>query len=279
MPTFQYYKHAFHCVLGIRLEQFKQFDVAGIRKSMFTSFRIGCSWLESSWSTTGLSILSRLGLRIGWIDWKLLHNYPTSDRWACSEPISLFHSFSKEIFGGGRGDMYTFLIHDFSSFHRNNFSNTTNWNDLPKKTNTFRVPLRLRIPVDIGSRPVKKQWESPTDKKIDSQSCRTSRDNRARCNALITRASVSCTTWRWEAISVPIWHTREEFFQSALCSQQNHPPVLSELLLGCRSRMLVSNTSGLNTRTWSSTERIALSAGFAAWSCRGVGIDEHHNTW
>ena len=31
-----------------------------------------------------------------------------SGRWACSEPNSLFQSCLKEIFGGGRGDMYSF---------------------------------------------------------------------------------------------------------------------------------------------------------------------------
>ena len=31
----------------------------GIRKSMFTSFSIVCSWLKLSWSTTGLPVLSR----------------------------------------------------------------------------------------------------------------------------------------------------------------------------------------------------------------------------
>ena len=151
----------------------------GIRKSMFGSFSIVCSWLESTWfttgcpdmscvistlrlllssdervwvvlvsttvcsdlseetdfswkeftsiswdrdvflpsytvlvwaPTTGCTDLSRLGFRIGWFDWKFLNCCTTcpSGRWACSEPNSLFQSWRKDIFGGGRGDMYTF---------------------------------------------------------------------------------------------------------------------------------------------------------------------------
>ena len=76
---------------------------------------------------TGLPVRLRIGVRIGWFDWKLLDSCPISDRWACSEPHSLFHSCFKEIFGGGRGDMYTFFVKDFSSFHPNNFRNTTSW--------------------------------------------------------------------------------------------------------------------------------------------------------
>ena len=71
--------------------------------------------------------LSRLGLGIGWFDWKLLDCCPTSGRWACSEPNSLFQSCLKEIFGGSRRDMYTFSYDDFSSFHPNNFRNTISW--------------------------------------------------------------------------------------------------------------------------------------------------------
>ena len=52
--------------------------------------------------------LSRIGFRVGWFDWTLLDSCPTSARWAWSEPNFLSHSCFKEIFGGGRGDMYTF---------------------------------------------------------------------------------------------------------------------------------------------------------------------------
>ena len=53
-----------------------------------------------SWSVFG----------IGWFDWNFLNCCTTcpSGRLACSEPNSLFQSCRKEIFGGGRGDMYTF---------------------------------------------------------------------------------------------------------------------------------------------------------------------------
>ena len=110
----------------------------GIRKSMSASFTIIdsitglsvrlrsvssptlnvlLSWTERVWELsdtvitscviTGLSFRSRIGFRIGWFDWKLLDSCSASDRWACSEPHSLFPCF-KEIFGGGRGDMYIF---------------------------------------------------------------------------------------------------------------------------------------------------------------------------
>ena len=50
-----------------------------IRKSMFTSFSIVCSWLKLSWSTTGLSVLSRsvwsptLNVSLSWTErvWEL----------------------------------------------------------------------------------------------------------------------------------------------------------------------------------------------------------------
>ena len=70
-------------------------------------FLPSCTVLASS-LITGLTVLSRLGLGIGGFDWKLLDSFPASARWAWSEPNSLFHSFFKEIFGGGRGDMKTF---------------------------------------------------------------------------------------------------------------------------------------------------------------------------
>ena len=57
---------------------------------------------------SGRPDLSRIGFRVGWFDWKLLDSCPASARWAWSEPNSLFHSCFKEIFGGRRGDMYTF---------------------------------------------------------------------------------------------------------------------------------------------------------------------------
>ena len=70
-------------------------------------FLLSCTVLVSSW-TNDLTVLSRLGSRIGWFDWKLLDGCSTSGRWACSEPNSLFHSCFKDIFGEGRGDMKTF---------------------------------------------------------------------------------------------------------------------------------------------------------------------------
>ena len=101
-----------------------------------------CCILHINYVMCDIKDLSRIWFRIGWFDWKLLDSCPTSDRWACSEPNSLFHSCFKEIFGGSRGDMYTFsymtspvsiqtifgfFVNDLSSFHRNNFGNTISW--------------------------------------------------------------------------------------------------------------------------------------------------------
>ena len=68
----------------------------------------GCPVL--SVPTTGLPVLSRPGFGIGWFDWRLLDCCTTcsSGRWASSELNSLSQSCFKEIFGGGRGDIYTF---------------------------------------------------------------------------------------------------------------------------------------------------------------------------
>ena len=53
--------------------------------------------------------------------WKKLDSCPTCNRRACSEPNSLVHSCSKEIFGGGWGDMYTFSYMTSPVFIRTTF--------------------------------------------------------------------------------------------------------------------------------------------------------------
>ena len=61
--------------------------------------------------TTGCPVLlSWSGLGFSWFDWALLDCWTICPpgRWASSEPNSLFQSCFKEIFGGGRGDAYTF---------------------------------------------------------------------------------------------------------------------------------------------------------------------------
>ena len=78
-------------------------------------FLPSCTVLASS-LITGFSVLSRIGLRIGWFDWKLLDSCPTSDRWARSEPNSLWWRPRWHVY---------FFVHDFSIFHPNNFRNTT----------------------------------------------------------------------------------------------------------------------------------------------------------
>ena len=57
---------------------------------------------------SGRPDLSRIGLRVGWFGWKLLDSCPASDRWAWSEPNSLFHWCFNEIFVGSRGEMFSF---------------------------------------------------------------------------------------------------------------------------------------------------------------------------
>ena len=64
----------------------------------------------------------------------------------------------------------------------------------PRNTHTFRVPLRLRVPVDFGSRPVKRQWESPTDKGWIPNLAAHPATIMHVVMLLISRASVSCTT-------------------------------------------------------------------------------------
>ena len=110
----------------------------GIRKSMSASFTIIDPWL-TSWSATDLSVflrstsssrfwelsdtlvmscmlsgrpdLSRIGFRVGWFDWKLLDSCPTSGRWACSEPNSLFHFvFEWDLWRRSRSHVYFFRI-------------------------------------------------------------------------------------------------------------------------------------------------------------------------
>ena len=65
--------------------------------------------------------------RIGWFDWKLLDSCPTSGRWACSEPNSLFQSCFKGDLGRRPRWRRNLLVYDFSSFHPNNFWNTLRW--------------------------------------------------------------------------------------------------------------------------------------------------------
>ena len=54
--------------------------------------------------TTGLPVLSWFGFGFGWVGWE-----PSACR-ATSEPNSFIQSCFKEIFGGSRGDVYTFRI-------------------------------------------------------------------------------------------------------------------------------------------------------------------------
>ena len=66
--------------------------------------RVSISWaLERDVCsvTTGLPVL-QIGLGFGWVGWL------SSACRATSEPNSFIQSFLKEIFGGGRGDSYTF---------------------------------------------------------------------------------------------------------------------------------------------------------------------------
>ena len=83
-----------------------------------------------------------------------------------------------------------------SGIHRDHVSQRRRYLVLlsPRNTLSRKVSLSLRVPLGLGSRPVKKAVGSPHKQKIDSQSSRTSRDNHAYCSALINRVGVSRTT-------------------------------------------------------------------------------------
>ena len=72
-------------------------------------FLASCKWLASR-QTTGFPDLSWSGFGFGWLNWEPLDCRTTSPSGcrATSEPNSFIQSCFKEIFGGGRGDMYTF---------------------------------------------------------------------------------------------------------------------------------------------------------------------------
>ena len=75
--------------------------------------RVSISWERDAplWGqTTGFPVLSWSGFGFGWFDWELLDCWTTSPSGcrATSEPNSFIQSCFKEIFGGGRGDAYTF---------------------------------------------------------------------------------------------------------------------------------------------------------------------------
>ena len=66
-------------------------------------------------------------LEVGWIDWKLLDNCPTSARCAWSKTNSIFQFvFEWDVWRRSRWHV-CFFVKDFSSFHSNNFRNTINW--------------------------------------------------------------------------------------------------------------------------------------------------------
>ena len=86
--------------------------------------RVSISWaLERDVCSvvTGRPVL-RIGFGVfGWVGWEL------SACPATSEPNSFIQLSLKEIFGGGRGDAYTFSYYDFPSFHLDSLRDTTSW--------------------------------------------------------------------------------------------------------------------------------------------------------
>ena len=83
-----------------------------------TSFSI--SWVNGC-SPTGLTVLDNWVFDFGWIRWVSLLLPATS------ESNSFIQLSLKEVFGGGRGDTYTFSYMISSRFHHNNFRDTINW--------------------------------------------------------------------------------------------------------------------------------------------------------
>ena len=74
---------------------------------------------------SGRPDLSRIGVRVGWFDWKNFACRTTSPSGCRTtfETNSLVHSSFSEVFGGGRGDMLTFSCETSSSLQSNNFWN------------------------------------------------------------------------------------------------------------------------------------------------------------
>ena len=81
--------------------------------------------------TTGLPVLSWFGFGYGWVGWERFACRATSPS-GCrvtSEPYSFIQSCFKEIFGGGRGDAYTFsyMTSNFPLLRRPNFVIVPPW--------------------------------------------------------------------------------------------------------------------------------------------------------
>ena len=94
---------------------------------------VGCS-------LTGLHLLVNWVFDFGWICWE------SSLLPATSESSSFIQLSLKAIFGGGRGNAYTFLIYDFSRFHHNNFRDTISWERVYRTLILYssRIPSVLR---------------------------------------------------------------------------------------------------------------------------------------
>ena len=75
------------------VSSWKEFSSISWERDVFLP---SCTVLVSALAT-GCPDLSRLGLEIGWFDWKLLESCPTcpSGCWACSEPNSFIQSCFK----------------------------------------------------------------------------------------------------------------------------------------------------------------------------------------
>ena len=97
---------------------------ASSRKTCFDFLRRGAPlWGQ----TTGFPVLHWSGFGFGWLDWELFACRATSPSGcrATSEPNSFIQSCFKEIFGGGRGDAYTFSY--MTSPVSINFRDTISW--------------------------------------------------------------------------------------------------------------------------------------------------------
>ena len=100
-----------------------------------TSFSI--SWVNGC-SPTGLIVLDIWVFGVGWIRWESLL-LP-----AISESNSFIQLPLKEIFGGGRGDIFFFLVFDFSRFHHNNFRDTISWECFVKNESVRSCLIELQ---------------------------------------------------------------------------------------------------------------------------------------
>ena len=93
--------------------------------------------------TTGLAILSWFSFGFGWVGWEISACRTTS------EPISLFQSCFKEIVGGSRGDMYTFVFDFLQSEQLSGYNNLGMFREDWRWIASDRTSILLVTKIDV----------------------------------------------------------------------------------------------------------------------------------